>query len=252
MVHYIRHTLFVTVSAFLFGCDSENSFDCTRTAGSTVQKEINVPSFDRILVNENLQLVIRQDTTYSVVVETGSNLVNDVTAEVLGGRLVLTNAVTCNWIRDYGDTRVFVTAPNITEIRSSTQWDVRSEGTLSYLSLAIISENFNMDSVASGNFYLTLHTETFNVLFNNLSNCFVSGNTVDLRVNFPGGNGRFEGAELSAERVSVFHRGSNDMIVNPLQRIEGEIFGPGHVRAVNRPEEVEVTEYLDGRLIFGD
>ena len=43
--------------------------------------------------------------------------------------------------------KVYVTSPNITEIISSTQFKIRSEGVLNYPDLDVLSEDFNDTSV---------------------------------------------------------------------------------------------------------
>ena len=50
--------------------------------------------------------------------------------------------------------------------------------------------------------------------------------------------------------MKVTHKSSNDMLVNPQEKIEGDIFSLGDVRAFNQPTTVEVTEHYHGRLIF--
>ncbi len=139
---------------------------------------------------------------------------NDVKAKVVYNQLQLTDNNSCNYVREYGITKIFVTAPNITEIRSSTQYEVSSDGILNFNNLHLISENLN--------------------------------------VGFFAGSGRFEGRELIAQNVDVFHRGSNDMIVNPQQSLTGEIRSTGDLIAVNQPPTVDVEQFYTGRLIFED
>ena len=67
---------------------------------------------------------------------------------------------------------------------------------------------------------------------------------------FFAGSGRFEGADLIAQNIEVNHRGSNDMVVNPIQSLTGELRGTGNVIAVNQPPIVDVEETYIGELIF--
>ena len=158
----------------------------------------------------------------------------------------------CNYVRDYGITTIYVTSPNITEIRSKTQFDVRSEGILTYPKLQLISENFNLPNVASGNFYLQVQNEECRVLFNNLSNLFISGSTDVFDINFPGGNSRVAAENFIANTVNIFSRRSNDIIINPQSVLKGDIYGTGDVIATHRPETVTLTAHYTGKLIFQD
>lgn len=248
----MRKLTYILIFSLIFACDSENASDCFQKTGSIVQSEISVDTFDKILVNRDIELVIREGAIQKIVVETGENLLNDVEVKVTDGKLILTDHNTCNYVRDYGVTKIDVTAPNITEIRSSTQYDISSDGVLTYPNLTILSEDFGAPGTFTvGNFKLKIDNTSFNVVFNNLSNCFVSGKTDNLDIGFYAGTTtRFEGQDLVAQKVQIFTRSSNDIIVNPQLEIKGTITGTGDVISVNTPPVVEVETPYKGRLIF--
>ena len=202
-------------------------------------------------MNRDVALILKEGSPQNVIIETGENLMNDVEAIVVDGKLILSDNNSCNYVRDYGITKIYVTAPNITEIRSSTQYDVSSDGVLTYPNLTILSEDYNEpDTFTVGNFNLEIDNLSLHVVFNNLSNCFISGKTDNLNITFAAGLSRFEGRNLMAQKVNVWNRSSNDMIVNPQQEITGKISGTGNVICVNRPPIVDVEEQYKGRLIF--
>lgn len=235
----------------VFSCDSENASDCFQTAGNIITEEFFVDNFERILVNRDIELIIKEGPIQQVIVQTGENLLNDVVVEISENQLILTDNNTCNYVRDFGITKVFVTVPNLTEIRCSTQFEIKSEGVLNFDDLALLSENFNFpDTFPIGDFRLNLDVENLRVVSNNLSFFYLSGEAENLNINFVAGDGRFEGEDLIAQNVSIFHRGSNDMIVNPQESITGTIFSTGDVISVNQPPIVEVEEVFNGRLIF--
>lgn len=247
----MKKLTYIVALIILFSCNSENAGDCFQTTGTIIRQEITVSNFDKILVNRDIELIIKEGATQKVIVETGKNLLNDVEVIVLDGILTLTDNNTCNYVRKYGITKVYVTAPNITEIRSSTQYDVRSDGVLTYPNLTILSEDFNVpNSFTSGNFRLQIDNTNFNVIFNNLSNGFISGTTNNLNITLASGTSRFEGENLIAQNVIIWNRSSNDMIVNPQQSITGKILGTGDVISKYKPELIAVEEVYKGRLIF--
>lgn len=241
----------VLVVLFLFGCDSENASDCFQRTGTIVRKEIEVSDFTRILVNPNVELVLKEGATTSVLIETGDNLLNEVSAIVQDNRLVLSNTNDCAFFRDFNQTKIFVTAPDITEIRSGTQFDISSDGILTYTSLTLLSEDFNENTgTTTGTFNLNVDCKRIIVAGNNITSFSISGMVENLNISFFSGTGRFEGTNLVAENVQVFHRGTNKIIVNPQQSITGEIRSTGDVISINRPSIVEVEEFFTGKLIF--
>ena len=247
----MKKVLHILILILIVSCDSENALDCFQRTGDIVRQEINVPDFTRILVNPNIEMIVKEGSITSVVIETGDNLLEEVSARVEGDRLILENTNDCNFVRDFNQTKIFVTAPNITEIRSATQFDISSDGTLSYPSLQLISEDFNEDTgTTTGTFTLEIENESLGVAGNNITSFFIRGNTTSLNVNFFSGTGRFEGVDLIAENVRIFHRGTNKIIVNPQQTLRGEIRSTGDVISVNSPPIVEVETFFTGKLFF--
>jgi hypothetical protein len=247
----MKKLLYILAVIFLFSCNSENAGDCFQKTGEIIQQEVIVSAFTKILVNRDVELIIKQGIEQKVVIETGKNLMNDVEALVIDNKLIITDNNTCNYVRSYGITKVYVTSPNITEIRSSTQYDLSSDGVLTYPSLTLLSEDFNVpDSFTNGNFKLEVDNNYLNITFNNISNGFISGKTNKLSVNFAAGTSRFEGQNLIAQNVILWNRSSNDMIVNPQLSIKGKISGTGNVISLTKPVIIEVEEQYKGRLIF--
>lgn len=216
-----------------------------------MQQEVTVNSFNKILVNRDIELIVKEGVDFEVIIETGENLLNDVLAAVIDNQLQLTDYNSCNYVREYGITKVFVTAPNIREIRNSSQYEVSSIGTLTYTDLTLISEDFIAPgSFTIGDFRLQINSNKLSIVSNNISSFYMSGTVNNLSVGFYAGAGRFEGENLIAQNVDVFHRGSNDMIVNPQVSLTGTLNGTGNLISVNQPPTVDVEELYIGELIF--
>lgn len=235
-------------------CNSESTPDCFQNAGELVRDEIAVPDFTKITVFENVSLVLMEGAEQKVEVETGEFLRNEVTGEVEGDRLLLRNTNDCNYVRDYGITTVYVTSPNITEIRSSTGLSIRSDGVLNYTRLTLISESFlNPESeTTDGEFDLELNCQNVNIVVNGITYFKLQGNTANFDIQISAGDSRIEAEKLVAEVVTIDHRGTNDLFINPQQSLTGVIRGTGDVISSNRPPEIDVLELFNGRLVLRD
>ena len=236
----------------LVSCNGENTPDCFQNAGDLKRITVEVSDFTTITVFENLNLVLRQGNEPNVEIESGEFLLNEISAEVENGRLILRNDNGCNFIRDYGLSTIYVTSPNISEIRSSTGLLISSDGILDYPELSLVAESFNNPETETtdGSFDLNLNSNTVRIVVNGIAYFKLAGTTENFRVTVAAGDSRIEAENLVAQNVNLNHRGSNDVFVNPQQRIEGVIRGTGDVISVNRPPEVEVEELFNGRLIF--
>jgi len=242
----------MVTTLFLMGCATENAPDCLQDSGDLIREEVLLPDFDKITVFENVSLVVKQGDMQKVEVETGNFLREEVVAEVEENRLLLRDTNDCNFFREYGLTTVYVTSPNINEIRSSTGWSVRSDGILSYPTLTLLSESYfnNASETTDGEFDLNIDCQTLSVVVNGITYFKIQGTTENLNLSIAAGDSRIEAYNLIAQNISLNHRGSNDMLVNPQFSLNGTIRGTGDVISLNRPDQIDVEELYKGRLIF--
>lgn len=246
--HYIASAILLLL---VLGC-GENAPGCLKASGDRISEEIQVAPFQRIIVYENVRLVLLQGPEPRVVIQTGKNLRPKVTARVTDGVLELRDENNCNVFREYGETVIRVTTPDLVSVRSSTGWPIISEGVLRFSDISLISESFNNPEAATndGSFDLDLEADRVRVVVNGIVNIMLRGSAELFEVTIAAGDTRIDARELRASRVRVDHRGSNAILVHPIDRIEGLIRGYGDVRSFNRPPEVEVDEIFRGRLIF--
>lgn len=247
----MRKIISVIVVVVFFSCSNENAPDCFQNSGAIIEKEFELSPFSKITVFPRVELIIADGPVQQVIVQTGAYLLDDIELRVEDGRLHIYNNNGCNFIRDYGLTKVFVTAPNITEIRNASEGTVSSQTVLNYDNLTLISEDFNQEGAlnTNGNFQLEVDCNTLTVNVNNLSSSFVVGATDRLVLRYYSGDARFEGRNLIAQNVDVFQRSSNDMMIHAENSIIGEIRGTGDVILYGMPLVVDVQQFYTGRLI---
>lgn len=248
----MKKILFIIGVVFILGCNSENAWDCVQDSGTIIEREFQVEQFKKIQVWERVQLIISQGDVQNVLVETGENLMNEIQVVVKDSILTLSNRNSCNWVRDYGITKVYVTSPDITEIRNSSGLTVLSNGVLGFHGLNLISvdptgeDEYHID----GDFDLDLNVVTLGISATGLSKFYLRGKAQFGNFGLYDGDVRVEAAELEISNLNFIHRSTNKMIINPQDILRGEIRGLGDVIAKNRPPIVEVEELYTGRLIF--
>jgi hypothetical protein len=250
----MKKLFFVSLVFLLFSCDSENDWDCVQAAGSKVSKEYLVSDFSKIRIEDDVTLYLKQGDSTKIILETGENLLSDISVSVEGNTLVVKDNNDCNLVRDYGITKVFVTVPNITEIRNSSAYDVIGEGTLIFPNLTLVSNSSAGPETIrkSGDFYLNIISNEFRVNANGQSVFYITGSAVKANLSFADEMPRFEGENFTISELTVFQRSANKMIVNPQQSIVGKIVATGDIVCYNRPPLVDVKELFTGRLLFED
>ena len=226
------------------------SEDCFKGNGNQVIQLFPLENFTKIKVYDGVELVIKEGANYEVKVITSENILDNLEVKLEGNMLVVKDNSTCNIARDYGLTTVYVTAPNITEIHSKTDQDIRSDGVLNYSDLKLISIDLS-DGAGTGDFRLSLNTIHLYVESNNVSNFYLTGQSQNLHVFFSWGNGIFYGENLIVNIITIYHRGSNNIFLFPINSIEGNIYATGNVVLKNNPiVSPNVIQHFTGRLIL--
>ena len=249
--------LFLIALLVLTACGSDNVGDCFEGEGDPVEITYDLPEFTKLRSETDVIVYIKQGPEQKVVLKTGENMVSDAVIEALdGGILRLKNAKRCNLFRDYQNFVVYVTTPNLTEIRNASGEAIYSDGVLNFPDLRLSSDTIfeigDTPPKKSGNFYLDLESNRVEVRANGKSVFYLKGTANNLTASFFNEAPRLEARDLIAQNVTVNQTSANKMIVNPQASIKGTIFGTGDVISVNRPAVVEVEEKYTGRLIFED
>jgi len=224
--------------------------DCIEPMGSIIQQEVDMPFFDKIIVNTGVELVIKQSAERKIVIETGENRFDNVHYHVLDEVLELQADDSCIFSANLDPVKIYVNSPTLTSIRNSSEYTIKSDGVLTYSNLTLLVEDDENEYLNIGNFNIQLNNSSTKVISNGISNIYLSGSTENLEVLYYNGIGRFEGENLEAQQVHVFHRAENSIKINPQERLTGDIFSIGNIISYNHPPIVEVTEHYEGRLIF--
>lgn len=238
--------LVVLISFFLlFSCDENQLLE---SSGAIVSKEISVGFFDKINISEGIELHITDDVQTKVEIIAGENIIDKVTFTVIDNQLFIDAEKASQTFQSYEPIRIYISVDDLDTIYSSSQHNVYSENVLNFSNLHLQSGLF--EDTASGEFHLQINCNSLFVEDNRASFYNVSGNVTDLSVNFYNGDERFDGTTLIAQNVTVFQRSSNDIIVNPQQKITGTIYSTGNVILKNNPPIIDVQVLYQGQLIY--
>ena len=244
----------VSILFILFFTSCEKPFDCVKSSGKLTTKVYEELTFTKIIVHKGIALVITQGDNYKLEVMTGENLINDIEVTNEGNTLTLEDNTTCNWVRDYGETVVYITAPNLTDIYCKTEKDISSKGILYYNNLHLVSMNTldGYKGVGTGDFILQLDCQNLVVESNDVSRFYLSGRANNASINFYEKDGIFRGENLRCNYLSIFHRGSNDMFIYPVFSLSGDLYNVGNIYCYSRPpeENIKVKMHYRGKLIF--
>ncbi len=247
----------VLVGLFLMLVSCEKPGDCIESTGDIIEQDVEITypdSIKRIYVEHGVELIETEGPVFRATIQTGSNLIETIEVKRRGSVLYLKDNSTCNWVREFGMTKVYVTTPNIEEIYSKTERNISSNGVLTFPILrlfALDTDGDGAEGAGTGDFFINVDNDQLVILNNNVSRYYISGQTDEALLNFYAGDGRIEAQNLNAQRVAVYHRGSNDMIVRPIQELTGRLYSTGNLISKGHPvDPPDVISYYQGQLIF--
>lgn len=245
-----RIAILLLIIGFFASC--EKPYDCIKPSGALTSKVYEGLTFTKIVVSKRIGVVITQGDEYRVEVRAGENLINDIEVIQSGNLLKLSDNTECNWTRSFGETVVYITAPNITDIYSKSEQEIRSSGVLTYphLHLTLMDDYDGFSGTGTGDIILELNNESVYVENNDVGRFYLSGHTQRLESNFYENGGVLHAENLLADVVQLYHRGSNDMHVHPVNEIHGGIYNVGDVLCYSRPPVADVHEYYRGDFIY--
>lgn len=250
----IKKLFLLVIFVSQFSCSTDNLGDCFQNDnGDLVRQEYDLDVFKRIIVFDRVKLFISQGPVQKVVIESPDNLLGEVRVVVEDSILKVKDNNSCNLLRDFETTKLYVTAPEIDVIRNSSGSTVEDIGTIRFDDLTLVSEDrlledefhidgdFNLDELDVGG--ITINA-------NGISTFRLKGKTRGFQIGLFDGDSRVEAGELEAKNIGIFHRSTNKIICFPIDTLRGTILSVGDVIAKNRPPFVEVEQLFSGSLIF--
>lgn len=97
-----RNIFFVVVFAvFLFSCNKEKAWDCVKSTGEITTEIRKITVFDKIVLNDNIDVFLIADTSNFVEIKAGKNIIPKIETTVENNALIIKNNNKCNWVRSY-------------------------------------------------------------------------------------------------------------------------------------------------------
>jgi hypothetical protein len=202
----------------LSGCFVDDIFDCEKGTGGTVSEEFNLKSFDRIKLNCPAVVYLSQGDSQEVIVEGQQNIINLLDRDVKNGKWEI-EFDRC--VKNYERLYVYITVPDIEEIRIAGSGEVESMHTL-------IVENLDLKISGSGTMDLSVICNSIDGSISGSGNMHLEGEAdyLDFLIS---GSGDLSAFNLFTLVTEVTISGSGDARVNVEDVLKVRISGSGDV-----------------------
>ncbi len=219
--------------------------DCFKSTGKVVRAERMVADFDSIKVEDNVELILIQDSVYRVEIEAGEHLQSEINCISENGRLLLNNKNACNWVRKFDiPIKAYVHFKDLRLITHKSVMDVSSPD-----SLILDKHDFELRTISSGDFKVK---GRFKELIINMwvvaGSTYVSGKA-DATVIWCVGSGKVDLRNLESRFVGIHTDTPADSYLFCTENLVSEITWTGNVYYKGSPFVATNKESSSGRLI---
>lgn len=221
-------SLILSLTIFLSGCSfNEKSL---KGSGKKESESREVPYFSKVEVDGPINAFFKQSEERSVIVETDSNLIRNITTSVEGNVLKISYYKPQEYskINTSIGLNVYISNPDLNEVRNFGPANIVSDNVIS-------QEYFELVNSGSGDIKLTLSVETLNA--DNKGSGFIKlkGDTYHQNIAIYG-SGQYEGLDLMSQSASVVIIGAGDAALNVEKELDIQILGSGNVKYKGDPK----------------
>ncbi len=244
----MRNIFYILLISLLnIACEKEHMGDCFKSAGAVNSELRNVDAFINIELLNNVDLVLTTDSIQTVKVETGKNLLAGIKTEVVNGKLIISNANKCNWVRSYKTPiTAYVSLPTLRDLTYRGSGNITSTNT-------IISDSLNINCWdAAGTITLTLNTQTSVCAIHTGPADLVLSGTSGVNYVWNSGNGFVYADALQTGYTYLLHKGTGECHVRATIELGATLQYIGNVYYTGNPANVQSHITGTGQLIKAD
>ncbi len=231
------------LSVLVSSCNND-LYDCTKKSGKIIRIERKVAAFKGLRIEDNIDVVLFQDTSSVLVVEAGEQLISGIETTVSDCLLILKNTNSCNWIRNAKiPVRVFVPVNHFRNIDYKGYGNVLTIDTLHLAYIQIDARD------GSGSFRLMLDVDSsFLNIHEGVTDITLTGKC-DFNYIYNNGIGPVNTNAFDANAVVLHHKGPGNCYVKALKSLDVTIEYSGNIYYEGNPSFIKSVVSGSGKLI---
>jgi hypothetical protein len=240
MKHLVR--FFVAFSwLFVAACSSPEAPDCLKSTGKNIRIKRALPDFDRLQIDNNIEIVIVPDTSNFVIVEGGENVVPLLRTTVENNQLRITNNNSCNWVRSYK--RLFKATVHLKNLREIEQLGY---GNI-YTTDTIFANALDIKIYGVSEVNIAVKTDYLGVDISGLGTLNLSGKTHYLSLT-TNRTPHINAASFTTNEANITHKAETDFLLHCSDTLRAEMLRAGNLIYTGSPW-IKANIKNTGRLI---
>jgi predicted small secreted protein len=213
-------------------------------SGNVITEARQVSNFDSVDLSGSGQVIVTQNGSESLSVETDDNVMEYVKAEVEGGTLKLglvTGTQTGVNIQSFSRLVFYVGVDNLKSLTVSGSGSVKSS--------RVKTDSLEAKVSGSGGIQIAdLSTGEVKADISGSGKIDLAGNVTGQQITI-GGSGNYLGGDLCGESVKVSVSGSGNGTVCATERLDADVSGSGSVNYYGQPSSINRSSSGSGKII---
>lgn len=219
--------------------------DCFKSTGNIIKEERFLSEFDSIRLEDNVNIILIQDTLNKVIIEAGEHLLPKIKSTVENKLLVLKNDNHCNWVRKLNiPINAYVHFKDISILTNIGVANITNQDSINIKGHAI-----DLRLLGSGDIRLVGNFDwIYARVIVAIGNLHLSGRSGGLEL-YCDGTSLVNAENMQVNFASVETYLPGDVYVNATEQLSAKIFWEGNVYYKNNPTILYKKEASSGRLI---
>ena len=230
--------VFLLSSLFILPACHDDDLFGIRGEGPTVSEERELSQFDRIELEVDADVILKQGEDQEVVVEAQGNILSVLETDVKNGKLEIDFGR--HHVRRHNDIKIYITVPDITSLKVAGSGSIRSSEDF---------EVYDLDLKISGSGKIDLGVTGANSIDTDISgsgDLYLNGDVIRHQANISG-SGKIKAYDLVTKNADIEISGSGNSEVYVTDRLKAKISGSGKIRYKGSPA-VEVNVSGSGKV----
>jgi len=239
----MKNKFLILVSILSFSCKKENLGDCFKSTGKIVEEERSILPFNKLELNDRINLFITYAPELSLKVKAGKNLQDLIKTQVTENTLKIENTNKCNWVRSFKKgVDVFISTPMLKEITYYGSGEVHCLNTFETDTLLV-----NLWQ-ASGDLTLNVDAQLVELKTHTGVGTIKCEGKTNRLVAFIGGNGFVDASQTIANEVLAVNENTGYVRVSATTSLKADIRGSGNIEYFGNPT-ITLSNEGSGKLI---
>ena len=217
---------------------------CEKRTGEIITEQRIIGGFNELVISDIFTIYINQDTTTSLKIEGGENILPQITTQIKDGILTLHNENKQRWSRDYERVKIWLTVKELGKIVCLEPAYIETTDTIYGKNLTI----YALAGMNEGNMLLDYNYINFESSYTAGGKIFLSGRADNLRIRCFN-SFILDAKNLRANKVEAVNKSIGDVFVHCLNELDVQIYNDGNIFYRGTPGSITADIEGNGRLI---